>query len=307
MTDKKKFGSGSVSSITLGTVQLGLAYGVNNDKGMPSYEESSAILNKARELGICAVDTARGYGESEAVLGRYFKENPCDKTVITKAAIYDVAPERFEDALFESVRTSLDKLGTDRVNAVMFHNECMLERYGDVAARALFKLRDEGLAELVGASFSDKKNLDRLATDYRLDCVQIPANMFDAVGISDGIAEKLERQGTFVFVRSLYLQGLFFKNTDTLSGKLAVAKPSLDALSSLAQDAGLSMAQMALSYIRDAKGVGSLVLGCDTPEQLEESVRMADAPSLTPKIRAEIEKIATSVPDIVVRPWDWYK
>jgi len=305
--DKKKFGTGLVSSLTLGTVQLGLAYGVNNDKGMPSYEESSAILSKARELGICAFDTARAYGESEAVLGRYFKENPTDKTIITKARIDDVAPERFEDALFDTVRTSLDKLGTERVNAVMFHNERMFDNYGDTAARALFKLRDEGLCELVGVSFSSKNNLDRYATDYKLDCVQIPANMFDAVGISDGIAEKLSRQGTFVFVRSLYLQGLFFKNTDTLKGKLTVAKPSLDALAALAHDAGLGMAEMAISYIRDAKGVGSLVLGCDTPHQLEESARTVGAPALSAEIRAEIEKIASTVPDIVVRPWDWYK
>ena len=41
----------------------------------PTYEESASILNTATDEGICSFDTARAYGESEAVLGRYFKEN----------------------------------------------------------------------------------------------------------------------------------------------------------------------------------------------------------------------------------------
>ncbi|MBP3582507.1 MAG: aldo/keto reductase [Clostridia bacterium] len=296
-----------ISALTLGTVQLGLAYGVNNERGMPTYEESASILNTATDEGICSFDTARAYGESEAVLGRYFKENAVPRTVITKAAIYDAAPENFEDELFSSVRTSLKCLGAEKVDAVMFHNEKMFDKYGDVAARALQKLRAEGLCDCIGTSFSDKTRLYEYSTDYSLDCVQIPANMFDAVGINDGIVQKLAEQGTFVFVRSLYLQGLFFKNTDTLTGKLSAAKESLDSLSSLAREAGLGMAEMAVAYIRDSAGVGSLVLGCDTPDQLRESCRVVNSPSLSDSLRGEIERIAERVPSIVVRPWDWYK
>ncbi len=305
--DTKLLRDKKISALTLGTVQLGLAYGVNNERGMPSYEESAAILDTARAEGICSFDTARGYGESEAVLGRYFKESGAERTVITKAAIYDASPENFEDELFRSVRTSLANLGTEKVDAVMFHNELMFDKYGDIAARALQKLRDEGLCDCIGTSFSDKKNLYKYSTDYSLDCVQIPANMFDSVGINDGTAARLSERGTFVFVRSLYLQGLFFKNTDTLTGKLTAAKESLDALARLANDAGLGMAEMAVSYIRDSAGVGSLVLGCDTPEQLRESCRVVNSPRLSDSVRAEIERIAEQVPSIVVRPWEWYK
>ena len=74
-----------ISALTLGTVQLGLAYGVNNDKGMPSFEESSAILDTALAAGILSFDTARGYGESELVLKRYFAEKDVEKTIISKA------------------------------------------------------------------------------------------------------------------------------------------------------------------------------------------------------------------------------
>ena len=49
-----------ISEMTLGTVQLGRAYGINNSKGMPSFEESSAVLNTALDAGIKAVVFDRG-------------------------------------------------------------------------------------------------------------------------------------------------------------------------------------------------------------------------------------------------------
>ena len=77
-----------ITALTLGTVQLGLAYGVNNAQGMPTFEESSAILNTALDSGIVSFDTARGYGESEAVLGRFFRENPERKKTLTYGIVF---------------------------------------------------------------------------------------------------------------------------------------------------------------------------------------------------------------------------
>ena len=79
-----------ISELTLGTVQLGLAYGVNNDKGMPSFEESSEILNTALSSGIISFDTAQAYGESERVLKRYFENEKRERTLITKVVFRDV-------------------------------------------------------------------------------------------------------------------------------------------------------------------------------------------------------------------------
>ena len=69
-----------ISELTLGTVQLGLAYGVNNYRGMPSFEESSAILDTALSEGIISFDTAQAYGESETVLKRYFSTGILERT-----------------------------------------------------------------------------------------------------------------------------------------------------------------------------------------------------------------------------------
>ena len=296
-----------VSALTLGTVQLGLAYGVNNDKGMPTFEESSAILNTALSEGIVSFDTARGYGESENVLGRFFGENPVEKTLITKLLVKDVDKSKLKDTVFDMVRDSMRKLKLQKLPFLKLHNESMLIEYGDDIVSVLQELKSEGLVGGVGVSFSDKARLLELTEGRSFDCIQLPANVFDNGVIVDGSLKKLSDAGSIVFVRSIYLQGLFFKDTNDLPDKLKCAKEPLDRLHALACDAGVSMAELAVTFIRDTEGITSLLFGCDNPEQLRESVSLINAPKIKPEVMKEALKIAESVPPIVTRPWEWYK
>ena len=49
--------------MVLGTVQLGMNYGIANLDGKPDEEKSFSILRTALEGGINTLDTARAYGE----------------------------------------------------------------------------------------------------------------------------------------------------------------------------------------------------------------------------------------------------
>lgn len=296
-----------ISDLTLGTVQLGLAYGVNNEKGMPTFEESSAILNTALSQGIVSFDTARGYGESENVLGRFFGENPCEKTLITKVIFNDVEKSAVKDKLFELVRDSMRKLRIEKLPFLKLHNESMLIQYGDTLVSALHDLKSEGLVGGVGVSFSDKARLLELTDGCGFDCIQLPANIFDNEVIVNGSIKKLADAGSIVFVRSIYLQGLFFKDTNDLPEKIKCAKEPLDKLHTLAKDAGVSMAELAVTFIRDTEGITSLLFGCDNPEQLLESISLVNAPKIAPEVMKEALKIAENIPPIVIRPWEWFK
>lgn len=294
-----------ISALTLGTVQLGLAYGVNNDRGMPSFEESNAILDTALTLGITTFDTARAYGDSELVLKRYFDGDSRERTIITKALFLDTPKSCVRERLFTLARESCERLGVDKLPFLKLHNQAMLELYGDTVVDALHELKREGLVGGIGVSFSDKSRLTELTDGCGFDCVQLPANIFDSEVIFDGSIKKLAESGCAVFVRSLYLQGLFFKDTNILPEKLKCAKGSLDKLHALANEAGVSMAELAITFIRDTEGITSLVLGCDTPDQLRESVSLINAPKIYPAVFAEAKRIAESVPPIVTRPWEW--
>ena len=74
-----------LSKLILGTVQLGLNYGVNNSSGKPTLDTAFNILNLAYESGIRTFDTAEAYGDSQEVIGRYIKQFPNKKfKIITK-------------------------------------------------------------------------------------------------------------------------------------------------------------------------------------------------------------------------------
>ena len=60
--------------LVLGTVQLGLPYGINNQAGKPDRKEAHSILDKAAEEKIRLLDSADAYGDSLNVIGSYLNE-----------------------------------------------------------------------------------------------------------------------------------------------------------------------------------------------------------------------------------------
>lgn len=296
-----------ISKLMLGTVQLGIPYGINNTHGMPTYEESEKILSTAVSLGVTAFDTARGYGKSEEVLGRYFKNNPPSQTVITKVEFSDEKTDNVAESFFSQIEDSKRKLGVKSLSGVLLHSEAHIEAYGKVLIDAMKEAKARGDVKNIGVSLSRKDKMIEYLSGGDFDCVQIPANVFDNSEIREGKIKELSDMGVAVFVRSVYLQGLFFKSTETLSEKLKCAKPAIDKLNKLAQDNGISVASLALSYIKDTDGISSLVMGVETPRQLKENVELFNAPKLSASTMDKITEISEEVPPIVIQPWEWNK
>ncbi|MBR5504792.1 MAG: aldo/keto reductase [Clostridia bacterium] len=296
-----------ISELTLGTVQLGIPYGINNKYGMPSDKQAADILQTAINGGIISFDTAKGYGRSEAVLGDFFKGKCVEKTLITKVEFENETTSEIKDSLFAKVKDSAEVMGVEKLPLVLLHSENYLDTYGQFLIDALKELKSEGLVNSVGISFSDKSKMIELTDPEIFDSVQIPANMFDNAEIKNGKIKELSDSGIAVYVRSVYLQGLFFMNTNTLPPILQSAKPALDKLHALAADNNLSMAALALSYMRAIQGITSLVLGCETPSQLEDSLSLFNMPLLSQSVVDRIMEISQEVEPVVIRPWEWNK
>ena len=296
-----------ISKFTLGTVQLGLPYGINNTHGMPTYEESKNILQTALDCGIQTFDTARAYGKSEEVLGQFFSENNVEKTIVTKVLFENESPDEIAESLFIQVKDSMQKMNLTKLPFVMLHREEYIDTYGTTIIDALQELKKEGLVGNVGISFSDKSNMDRILDNGIFDCIQIPQNIFDNSEIKSGQLEVFSKNGVSIFIRSVYLQGLFFMDTKILPENIKSAASALDKLHRLAEEQNMSMSQLALSFIKDAKGIDSLVLGCETTEQLLDSASKFSAPPLSDIVIKKILEISEEVEPIVTRPWEWNK
>ena len=71
----------STSKLILGTVQLGLHYGINNTHPKPNDVLAEKIILTALDSGITTFDTAQSYGDSEKRLGTIIKKHQLGKKI----------------------------------------------------------------------------------------------------------------------------------------------------------------------------------------------------------------------------------
>jgi len=91
-------------------------------------DASLELLDAWRPLGGNAVDTARHYGNAEAVVGRWLRERDChgDVVVVTKGGHYDMETgrQRVTPADVDAdLEASLAALGVDAVDLYLLHRD----------------------------------------------------------------------------------------------------------------------------------------------------------------------------------------
>ena len=97
-----------------------------------------------------------------------------------------------------------------------------------------------------------------------------------------------------VFVRSVFLQGMLCM--EKVPERFGFMRPSLDAITEVAKAGGMTLPQMAIACTCDLPGVTSLVLGCETAQQVRENAEMVNVRKLTATELADITEISKKVP-----------
>lgn len=298
-----------LSVLSLGTVQLGLNYGINNTDGKPSQEVSNAILNCAIEKGINVLDTAGAYGDSEVVIGNWLKTVPVEKRpfIVTKAA--DLATgslETVRNDLQKRVAESKRRLGVEQLDMLMLHNFDDYLKDKDNVLAAMRELKASGEVKFIGASAYSHHDYGEIAA-AGFDATQIPINLFDWTQIENGGLKKLEESGIMIFARSVYLQGLVFQNPEKLDPRMDFARETLTKFRTLCDHYRLTPACLALSYVLSLPGVTSLVLGSEKVEQVEQNAALLEqAVELSAEQMAEIREAFLHTPIRVLYPRLWY-
>ncbi|MBQ7712277.1 MAG: aldo/keto reductase, partial [Clostridia bacterium] len=187
---------------------------------------------------------------------------------------------------------SLNRLGVDRVNNVMLHTTDDITNFGDKAAKAMRSLIDRGYTDLIGASVYTYEDIEHVLEYPEYDSVQIPMSIFDQRLIRSGALEKLRKAGMTVFVRSVFLQGIFFLDPDTMTDPFFAEEvaPRIRNLREYADREGMSVAELAIAFIRDLPGVSSLVLGADNPDQVKANVRFFDTKAISEETVAALHR-----------------
>ncbi len=298
------------SKICLGTVALGLNYGISNSAGKPSRIESSGILNAAVENGINSFDTAPGYGDAEKLVGDFLKDREHKINLITKCAIPTktlMNKDLARKEIFESVHRSLNTLGLTSIPICLFHKgiDQSVEDVLNTIPAVFADLKSEGLIDTAGISVNQSHETVSFLEEDIFEAIQTPINVFDREIQKNKLLYQLKQKQKIVFARSIFLQGLFFMDIDKLPAKIKHASIYLNRLQLIAKEAERSVADLVFSYVSNLEGITSIVLGVTSLSELTSSVSLLKSTPLTEATKEKISLYFSDMPHEIKTPALW--
>ena len=247
--------------LVLGTVQFGLQSGINS-AGRPSDDMVREILSLAGAAGIRTLDTSSAYGNAEEVLGTDMPAGS-DFRIVSK---YPMGAAGVEQTFGESLR----RLGVPRLYGYLLHHFELYRRnpgiWDDFIA-----LKQAGKVDKIGFSLYSPEELELiLGNGSPFDLIQVPFNLFDRKFLP--YMKELHEKGVEIHVRSTFLQGLFFKDRDSLPEKLLPLRKYLLRLDEFSRESGLSIAETALNFNLHNPYIDGVLIGVDNASQLKANL-----------------------------------
>lgn len=264
--------------LALGTVQFGMRYGIANQSGQVSCEQARSMLKLATDHGIDTLDTAIAYGDSETRLGEL---GICNFKTITKLP---ALPEGLADVALwvqDQVKASMARLGVSVLYGLLLHrSEQLLGPQGRALYQSLQELKDSGRVQKIGISIYSPRELDAICPLFPLDLVQAPFNLVDRRLHSSGWLRRLKAAGVEVHTRSAFLQGLLLMPGTERPAKFAPWSAVWASWHQWLADWRIVPVHACLAFALAHPEIDRVVVGADTPTQLQQLIDAANAPAL---------------------------
>lgn len=258
-----------VSRLGLGTVELGLDYGINEpgNFGKPAEEQSIYLLNEAADSGINLFDTAPSYGCSEEILGKAF----ADKTKIIIATKMNIPPENIdaEKYITSSLTQSRKKLQRKYLDIVQVHNAtCDTFSNSDVF-EVLVKEKDKGTIRYIGASVYDPENALAALDSGMVDVLQVAYNVLDQ-RMDNEVFDKAESLEIGILCRSVYLKGVLTERANWLPDSCAPLRKAVDYLKEkMNLKSWNELSVFALRFALSNPRINSVLVGVRSEKELD--------------------------------------
>ena len=288
-----------VSPLCLGTMMFGAW-------GDPDHDAGIRVIHRALDAGINFIDTADVYsrGESEQIVGKALAGGRRDNVVLaTKfhGTMGDDPNERGNSRrwIFREVEASLRRLQTDWIDLYQVHrwdpwtdHDETLGALTDLVAQG--KVRYLGSSTYPAAQIVKAQWVARERGLRRFVCEQPPYSLLARRIEADVLPACLEHGIGVIPWSPLaggWLSGRWRKGAEPPQSKRAERIPqrydlslpenqakldAADALARLADDAGLTLVDMAIAFVIRHPAVTAAIIGPRTMEQLESQLGAAD-------------------------------
>jgi D-threo-aldose 1-dehydrogenase len=281
-----------LDGLGLGTAPLGGLYDAVDD------ETAHATVESAWSLGLRFFDTAPYYGSglAERRLGAVLRAHPREElTVSTKvgrllrpgdsrnsgwhgAPPLDAYFDFSYDAALRSLDESLERLGLDRIDIALVHDpDLHYENARDGAFPALRRLRDEGVLRAIGVGMNQTAMLCRFARETDPDCFLVAGRytVLDRSGEKELFPLCLER-GIAVIAGGVFNSGVL-AGGDTFNYETASPEivSQVESLRQACAVFDVPLPAAAVQFPLRHPAVATVLVGCRSPEEVEEDVRLA--------------------------------
>ena len=297
-----------LSVFSMGTVQLGMDYGFGEFSSKPKKEYAFELLDRAVANGVNNIDTANNYGESEKVIGEWLQTKKGEKPmIVTKIGPFDhSSPEALLADMKAQTDKCLETLGTDTIDILMAHYFEDWEQHPEIVSGFFADLKAKGIIRYSAISVYSRHDYKAIAK-AGFDAIQIPLNLFDWTQIENGGIQALADAGMMIFARSVYLQGVVFMKPEELDPRMDFCRPYIEKFRALCDEFKMSPPVLAISFVLSVPGITTVVLGCQTLEQIDNNSQMMDEVRyLTDAEMAKIREAFVDIDPRVINPGMWF-
>lgn len=282
--------------LALGTAQFGLDYGINNKRGRIPPDEVFDILRYGWENGIRVLDTAFAYQDSEKLIGDFIERNHRDFKIVSK-----LPSEHVKDAR-KGLDASLNDLKLKRIYGYLLHHFHTFIEDKDLWA-AFTQMKQQKKVEKIGFSLYRTEDLEYLlVNNIAFDIVQVPLSILDQRFVP--YLKRLKEKKIEVHVRSVFLQGLVFKDSQELAGRFAKVKDKVAALNALAAEHNIPVAALCLNFVVGQDGVDEVIVGVDRLANLKENVKALEFQQRTARLMPRLANLSEEDEEVIL-PTNW--
>ena len=286
-----------------------------------SFDELQVInsIQRSIDLGVTLFDTAAvyGWGEGEKLLGRAIEGKRQDIVIVSKGGLLWDAPgapsqrDSSRESLEKSLDESLTRLGTDYLDLYLIHwpdeSRPMAE-----PMEAFAEFERQGKIRYGGVSNFNPQQMADCLEVFPIVTNQVGYHLFDFRPEPE-IVPFCRENGMSIMAYGSLAHGLLtgtmtpdttFEDDDWRRSLMAFGQPlfkdqnfldnlaKVDRLKEIAAEKGLTVAQLALSWVASEPTVSVALVGTRRPEEMEENAKAIEW-VMTPSEREEIRTVVT--------------
>ena len=304
-----------VSRVGLGTVEIGLPYGIGLPDPPPD-DECIRLLHAALDRGITYFDTAAGYGRSEELVGKAFSGIGSSRPVIaTKVKLRASAsgPElegvELAEHVRSSVRESISTLKADSLDLAQVYVEkdtFLREEIHGPLLESIESLTAKGMVRFWGAtSYGPEDARAVISRGEPLQTIQVAYSLLDRT-LERHVLPDCRKKGLGVVLRSVFLQGVLSHRTESYPQSMEPLKQNARNAAALADQFGIGLSECALRFAAFGPAQADITLfGTFSEAELEKNMAAIEEGPLPEELVEELSPLAMDGSELLYpHTWD---